>query len=184
MEMSQTCLRCATNARFATAARPELPAAVRECCMHPCWRGKAALSRATWHSLAWHNAASCIGQHLDDGLGLEVRNDVPGVRLELRQRALGQHLAWVLQRAQHDVLDACLRTVLAALTSSTNLTHSLRWHTYLPCSKHASQSVYSNVLLKRQHVDAFEASGALTSLAASTASFPCWISSSGLQSQP
>jgi len=48
-------------------------------------------------------------EHLDGGLALEVRDDVPGVRPELRQRARGQQLARVLQRAKYDVPDARLR---------------------------------------------------------------------------
>ena len=54
-------------------------------------------------------ARSAAREHLDGGLALEVRDDVPGVRLELRQRARGQQLARVLQRAEHDVPDARLR---------------------------------------------------------------------------
>jgi len=97
---------------------------------------------------ARHKAAPCIGQHLHDGLGLEVRNDIPRVRLELRQRALGQHLARILQRAQHDVLDACLRTVLVAL----NLKHQPDTHgpvqSTLACQLTAACKSIGNLLTR------------------------------------
>ncbi len=73
-------------------------------------RGAAlAYCRAPTRARALPNAARCPPAHLNGGLGLEVRDNVPGVRLELRQRALGQQLGRVLQRAEDDVLDSGLR---------------------------------------------------------------------------
>ena len=50
----------------------------------------------------------------------------PGCALSCGSAPAKQLLARVLQRAQHDVLDACLRPVLVASTSSTNLVLSLQ----------------------------------------------------------